>query len=173
MSACDLDAILGIGCEKNAAGLSEFYYIPQVDVEAIPADVDGVIASDLTLVTGKFWKKVDFIKDENARLNIATQGLQKGKSWTSSIEVRIPKLRAAILKAIDKMNNTDMIGIAIDTNGKAWLLGDLVEPLEAVDPSEGTTGGKGGNDRNEMSFNLKIVSSQNPPFEYQGLIPTS
>ena len=167
---CELDAVPGIGCEKNAAGLSAFYWIPQADVEVIPAAVAGVITTDLTLVATKVWKKVDFVKDENARLNISTQGPQKGKSWTAGVEFRSAKLRAALLQAIDKANNTDMIGCAVDTNGKQWLLGDLVEALEAVDPSEGTTGGKGGNDRNEVSFALKVVSSQNPPMEYEGAI---
>ncbi|WP_020531419.1 hypothetical protein [Flexithrix dorotheae] len=168
---CTLDELLNINCEKNAAGLSAFYYAVQKDVLSIPAAVDGKVTTDITMESGTNFKKLEFVKDEAARMNISTQGPSKGKSWTSGVEFMHPKLRAELLVAMDKINNTDMIGIAVDTNGKKWILGDLFDALEAVDPNEGSTGGKGGNDRNQMSISLKVVSSLDPPYEYEGEIP--
>lgn len=168
---CTLDELLNINCEKNASGLRAFYYAVQKDVLSIPAAVDGKVTTDITMETGTMFKQVEFVKDESAKLNIATQGPQKGKSWTSGVEFVHPKLRAELLQAVDKLMNSDMIGIAVDTNGKKWIIGDLFDPLENVDPNEGSTGGKGGNDRNQMSIALKVVSSLDHPYEYEGEIP--
>ena len=97
-------------------------------------------ANAIVPVTGKGWKSIDILVDEN-ELKMSLVGNRGNKKTTSQLDFYIPGFKAKGLGFVDANKNTPSVYAIPDGNGTLWVVGTNLQPA-LIETAEGTTGKK-------------------------------
>lgn len=134
--------------DEVSGGLAtKLFYIPAAFVETFTLPTATTLEGRLKLAansivpkTGKGWKSIDILVDEN-ELKAPLVGNKGNKKLTSQIDFYIPGFKAKNIAFVDAYKNTPTIYAIPDANGVLWVVGTLLLG-GFIDTSEATTGKK-------------------------------
>lgn len=97
-------------------------------------------ATNLAFKTGKGWKGIDVMVDENELKNtfVGNRGNKKAKA---EMDFYIPVFKPEAVGFLDTYKNVPMVFAIPDANGLIWILGTKLNPA-FVESADGTTGKK-------------------------------
>lgn len=135
--------------DDTGAGLStHLLYIPAAHMETftMPPKTNAstyeeritIPTTGLTAATGKGWKKIDLLVDENELTN-ALVGNKGNKKLKVDLDVFIPGTRKKTVGFQDAHKNTPMIYAIKDSTGQTWIIGNKINPA-FFETSENKTG---------------------------------
>ncbi|MBG0515324.1 hypothetical protein I4P13_16280 [Elizabethkingia meningoseptica] len=128
---------------------TKLYYIPTAFIETftLPANTVKGFKERLTLAansivpaTGKGWKSIDIMVDEN-ELKAPLVGNKGNKKLTSQFDFYISGFKEEALGFVDAYKNTPTTYAIPDANGTLWIVGTKLLG-GFIDTAEGTTGKK-------------------------------
>jgi len=161
-----LDDILRVICDFSNGFKTALYIADESEVTAIPAAVDGVVTTAITMAAGKKFYKFDVSKESgDTKLNATAEGT-KSKVYNVELEAVIVGVEGAKSAIISGLKNCYYIVIVEDLDGRKWIVGEKdngVDFLPAM-VHDGTL--------NE--YQLKgACKSKVLPLQYTGAIPTT
>ena len=168
----DMDS--DIGCADNTGGILKIligYHqdvatwptIPAVSEVASIAEF-GTLEGDLVMATGKKLVCIRLPQNKGS-LTISEQGEQGGMSHLMEVVVRQDGITPEILGLMGATKNANLVGIVVDTNGQAYLLGDSGTPMRRVAGDGAVTGASRTDLRN---VGVKFQYPVNSPRIYLG-----
>lgn len=121
-------------------------------------------AANIALKTGKGWKGIDVMVDEN-ELKSALVGNRGNKKAKAELELYIPGFRDKSVGFVDVYKNVPTIYAVVDANGVAWIVGTKLNPA-FIESADGTTGKK-----YEDNSGIAVkISANTKLFKYAGSI---
>lgn len=147
--------------DQAASGISlRIQYIPASFVETMTLPrTDGNIestvkieASALTLKSGKSWKGIDVVMNENELKETLVGGFANQKGLTE-LNIMIPSFSAKTLGFKRRFANVPLIFNIPDVNGKNWIVGTKFSPA-MIESAESTTG-KAYEDKAATTYTIK------------------
>ena len=137
--------------DETVAGLAtKLYYIPEAHIATFTkppktntTSYEGRITiptTGLVPVTGKGWKKIDLLVEENELGNL-TVGNKGNKKSKSELDVFIKGFKKQLVGFQNAHLNTPMIYGIPDSTGQMWIIGNKENPA-FFDTSEIKTGKK-------------------------------
>lgn len=132
---CNLTQNITIDCKDSVGGLKEVLFIEFDNVTAI-TEASGVVTA-ITVATGKQFRRWVMPKETAFFTEAPTASVQNGTIfYTQALTIVVNKMQANTRNEIQLLAQNRLIGLALDLNGKYWLLGRE----QALD----ITGGEGG-----------------------------
>jgi hypothetical protein len=132
---CNLTQNITIDCKDSIGGLKEVLFIEFDNVTTI-TEASGVVTA-ITLATGKQFRRYQLPKETGFFTEAPNASVQNGTIfYQQELTVVINKMQANTRNEIQLLAQNRLISIALDLNGKYWLLGR--------EQSLDLTGGEGG-----------------------------
>lgn len=160
--------------EETFGGLATKLYqipVPFIETYTLPLATATGYAARVTLaanaivpVTGKGWKSIDILVDEN-ELKMELVGNRGSKKSVSQIDFYIPGFKDKAIGFIDANKNTPSIYAIPDSNGTLWVVGTNLQP--AFIESASATSGKKMEDNSGVPVSVK---SNSKLYKYLGEI---
>ncbi len=133
-----------------AGGLStRMFYAPAefFDTFTLPTDGSNDFASritinegDISFKSGKGWKGIDVMVDEN-ELKSNLVGNRGNKKAKAELELYIPSFRDRSIGFTDVFKNAPTVYAIVDANAVVWIIGTKLNPA-FMESADGTTGKK-------------------------------
>lgn len=156
---CNLAAI-DKECGRNAPGLKTIVYLACVDdITSIGAATAHVV-STITEVASQGFFPINIIRKDN---DLKTTPGEDG-GYTTELKGFVSKQSAAKSNVLTQLaTDENYIGIAVDQNGKQWILGSVDHPIKAKVEAATTP-------KNGYTLTLTWEGHADLPYEYSGTI---
>lgn len=121
-----IQTLKGIGqdCATNLAGIKEVYLANVDDVAEITVTESAHTVSGITMEEGKLFQVYKFAKQTGSLTSEVTIDEANGvRFYTNTLTLQFNKMEAAKHLEVEAMAAGQLVGIALDNNGKYWLLG--------------------------------------------------
>ena len=112
----------------NIGGLKKIYYILKEDVSVIPVQEEYNIIDDVTLVSGKSWKELQFTLNTGKFTEDVKNG-RSGPYFEAKITAVIPKDKFSTVYSLSTLQDMEFIVWVIDNNGDGRLCGNKSKGL--------------------------------------------
>ncbi len=123
--------------------------------------------SDISFKSGKGWKGIDVMVDEN-ELKSNFVGNRENKKAKAELELYIPSFRDKNIGFADTFKNVPTVYAVIDANGVIWIVGTKLKPAFMESADAGT--GKKYEDNSGIAVK---ISADTKLFRFKGKIKTS
>lgn len=122
MSGCALTQGFNLDCRDSVGGIKEIYIIEKGNVSSI-TEASGVVTA-LTKASGtRFWKYSQIRETSNFDQTFNNNEGAGTLYVTQTSQVVLNKMQASVRNEIMLLAKNNVIQVAIDNNGKGWLLG--------------------------------------------------
>jgi hypothetical protein len=157
--------------DRNYAGICHVDLVDVADVESVPDELNGHVASAIVLKTGKSWTRI-YLEDDGGSLVdrwVVDGGAQRSEAL---LKGAIAKDRLELMPHLWRFKGRRYLALPRTRNGDLLLMGRVETPAMVLVRSRQT--GEGANmesDRNEYMLEISITRRWPVPF-YGGSPPT-
>jgi hypothetical protein len=149
--ACALTQDITLGCRDSVGGIKTIYVTELANKNAITS-ASGIITA-FTLTTGKQFWQYDIEKEVGSVTENIQTSVENGTVfYEQDVTFTLNKVQASLQQEIKLLAQNRVMVIALDRNGKYWLLGE--NNGCDLQPSTAATG-KAMGDFNGYTLNLK------------------
>lgn len=162
-------------CGAPAPGLTEIYLADAADVATIPVvnttpgdAAEGTIATAITMVASKTFKKVEFSQFSGQIMDELKDAMSSG--YSKGLKFTLKKYAPKTNSFLTNIVGAKVIAICVDNNGQMILMGDKSRPLR-VKSGKGSTGAK---DTDLSGWEIELSGISNVPCAfYTGALPAT
>lgn len=120
--ACALTQGYVLDCREGIGGMKEVYIIELLNVASI-TEVSGVVTA-ITKVTGKRFWKYSLVRETSNATETITGNEQNGTLFfAQQVQIILNKKQAAVRNEVMLLAKNNLVIIAVENTGKAWLYG--------------------------------------------------
>lgn len=121
--ACSLTQGFNLDCRDSIGGLKEVYIIEKGNVSAT-TEASGIVSA-ITKSTGtRFWKYALIRETSNFDQTITSNEANGTVFYAQTLQIILNKMQASVRNEIMLLAKNNIIAVAVDNNGKGWLLGE-------------------------------------------------
>lgn len=154
--------------ERNYVGLCHLDVVEADQVQTVPDELDGNVATTVTLKGGASWSRIYL--DDNGGLFAERWQLENGQQYSrATITGAVAKDRLALMPGLWKMKGKRYLVVFTTRNGDKLLMGRKETPAVALVTNR-TSGDDPDSDRNQYEVVFELTRRLPVPF-YQGTPP--
>jgi hypothetical protein len=163
---------------ENMGGIAQTFFLARwADVLTWPTKAVapatfgelGALVGNIVMKTGKKFTTV-YITDDTGEFKIEVVGERDGKSYISRLTGFMPGLNAEGLGFLNLVKNESLVLVAVDSQGRYFILGDALRAATFETMGEGGTG-KETAARAGLGFEFSFKT--NNVFVYPGTVPVT
>jgi len=120
--ACALTQGYNLDCREGIGGLKEVYIIELANVSAI-TEASGIVTG-ITKATGKRFWKYSLVRETSSSTETITANTQNGTVYyAQQVQIILNKKQASVRNEVMLLAKNNLIIVAVENTGKAWLYG--------------------------------------------------
>jgi hypothetical protein len=120
--ACALTQDYNLDCRDSVGGMKEVYFMELGNLSSF-TEASGVVTA-LTKATGKRFYKYQLIKQSSMFDDTFTSNEENGTTYaTQKLTIVLNKMQANTRNEIQLLAKNLLVAVAVDRNGKAFILG--------------------------------------------------
>lgn len=165
--SCALSQGFNFDCRDSIGGLKEVYLIEVGNISSV-TEASGIVTA-ITNASGKRFWKYSLIRETSNFDQVITPNDQNGTLYyAQTLQIILNKLQASVRNEIMLLAQNNIAAVAVDNNGKGWLLGK--EQGLVLGGNSGT--GTAWADRNGSTLNFAGNEKALAPEVTSGVIAT-
>ena len=111
-------------CDITLGFKSKFHVARADEIDAIPAAVDGVVTTDITMLSTNVFYAFDVSKEPGkSKITATTEGDADSSVFKIEGAVTVPGSSGEASAIISDMRKNEYVGIIEDRDGQKWILG--------------------------------------------------